>query len=45
MKFLDRFRKNKEPDFFELLTKQAEFINKGIRLLNERTTKASPTRW
>ena len=35
MKFLDRFRKNKEPDFFELLTKQAEFINKGIRLLNE----------
>ena len=35
MKFLDKFRKNKEPDFFELLTKQAELINKGIRLLNE----------
>ncbi len=35
MKFLDRFKKHKEPDFFELLTKQAEFINKGVRLLNE----------
>ena len=35
MKFFDKLKKHKEPDFFELLTKQAEFINKGIRLLNE----------
>ncbi|HIV00438.1 MAG TPA: DUF47 family protein [Candidatus Stercoripulliclostridium merdipullorum] len=35
MKFLDRLKGNKEPNFFELLTQQSVVVNKGMKLLYE----------
>ena len=32
MKFLDRLKGNKEPNFFELLTQQSVVVNKGMKL-------------